>query len=256
MRNPIKITVLFLSFVLFLSCFGFSYANEPDNERNDIDISFFSSPTSESFNLIYYNSLKKYYFDQIEKAYRHLLISARRENFRGYCAMYVNNLLVYFGINKTYIKGNANTLFSLYSSKSYTDNGYFIEAISAKEHSLKEALSMISETNAPAEKIMVLFSKGATEKGKEFGHVFYVNAIINDEVIFSESSPSIFPDRTVSDGKPMALSIKEVCEKYEYYKFEGIICFTSISEHPSYTELWNKMRCCYTVADTLRYRRK
>lgn len=248
---------LFFVCIMFLafgpgSVFAVSSDNDLDREiiQNDFSVS------RDKFTSFYENSLIRFYFKQVDKAYRDLLISTRRDNFRGYCAMYVNNLLVYFGINHNYIKGNANTLYSQYSAMSYTDNGYFIESISAKEHTLKESLALLSDPECPVEKILVIFSKGATEKGKEFGHVFYVNALIEDTVVFSESSPSIFPDRTVPDGKPMALTIDDICNKYDYYKFEGIIYFSSISEEPSYSDYWYNASCRYALADVCHYRRK
>lgn len=199
------------------------------------------------FSSLYKLSLERFYAKQIETAYQALLKTTNREDFRGYCAMYVNNLLVYFGINSSYIKGNANLLYSLYSAKSYTDNGFFVEDYSAKNYSLKDALSLFTDSDTPEERILVIFSKGATEKGKEFGHVFYVNAILGDKVIFSESSPSIFTDRVVQDGKPLILTVDEVCEKYAYYKFEGVIQFTSFSEPSSFIHHLRERDCRYLL---------
>lgn len=234
--------------LLFVFC-AFSHDNLSGNsaaEREPLEIP--SSFSSENFSLLYKRSLIRFYCKQIRIAYHNLLLITRRDNFRGYCAMYVNNLLVYYGVNRDYIKGNANVLFSLYSGKSYTDSGYFIESISAKDYSLHEALSLFSMSESPEEMILVVFSKGATEKGKEFGHVFFVNAIIGDTVIFSESSPSIFEDGTVPDGCPLILSIDQVCDKYAYYKFEGIIHFSSFSEPPLYANFWKNKACHFSAS--------
>lgn len=213
------------------------------DEENSVSATFSAS----DFARLYKLSLVDFYRGQISKAYKTLLRNTRRENFRGYCAMYVNNLLVYYGVNDTYIKGNANTLFSLYSKKSYTDTGYFIESVSAKEYTLKEALTLYA-TDSPTEIILVVFSKGATEKGKEFGHVFYVNAIIGDTVVFSESAPFAIDNEIIPEGSPIVCSIDQICEKYKYYKFEGILHFVSLSEPPFFLSHWRDIKCRHMLS--------
>ena len=247
--RPCKQFMICIIVVALILCF-FPYCSQAENEMTSpektIDLSQ-NSVSAESFSEFYHYALSHFYAKQITKAYNALLYQTRRDNFRGYCAMYVNNLLVYFGINHAYIKGNANVLFSLYDAKSYTDNGYFIETLSAKEYTLSDALLALSASESPIENILVVFSKGATEKGREFGHVFYVNAIIGNQVIFSESSPFVLSDDTViQDGKPIIMSINQVCNKYEFYKFEGTIHFTSLSMPHSFTEFWYGARCNYS----------
>lgn len=241
-----KIFITLLSACLFLSFCGFSYSRNLNTQFTEADYEIPSSFTAENFYRMHAHRLIRYYCKRVEAAYRHLIRITRRDNFKGYCAMYVNNLLVYYGINSEYVKGDANVLYSKYSSKSYTDNGYFIEAISAKDYTLREALLLYTQAGSPSENILVIFSKGATEKGKEFGHVFYVNCIIGNTVVFSESAPSVFETVTVPEGAPLVCSIDEVCEKYANYKFEGLIHFTSLSEPPAYIEYWHEKNCKYT----------
>lgn len=243
-ENGLKIVIVFI-LIIGLAMPFFSVRSESADpiavEQDCTEVS------ADSFSALYKLGLIRFYKKQISSAYESLLQSTHRDDFKGYCAMYANNLLVYFGINKTYIKGNANSLYSIYSPKSVTDNGFFVEEFPAKKYSLKEALSLFSCFEAPQEKFLVIFSQGATEKGKEFGHVFYVNGIIGDTVVFSESSPSFFSKNTVPEGEPLILTIDEVCEKYAYNKFEGIIHFSSLSEPPSFTDFWRGKTCRYEI---------
>ena len=169
--------------------------------------------------------LERLYSTDIREAYRAVLKSTNRENFRGYCAMYVNNLLVYYGINRSYIKGNANVLYGIYSRKQETDGGYTVEATPMRSSNMEEILLSLSADGTPREFYLLAFSKGQTEKGKEFGHSVFINVVIGDTVVYSESAPVQHGDVYIQDGDPVVCSVAELVNRYRYCKPDGIVHF-------------------------------
>lgn len=182
---------------------------------------------------MYGEALMNACLSEVREAYAAVLKAANRKDFKGYCAMYVNRLLVHFGINVEYIKGDANRLYGIYSHMEETDGGYKIKLYPARQYSLEEALGTILAENDQPRHIMAVFSKGVTEKGQEFGHVVYINCIANGQVVYSESSPYRVDNTTVVEqGEPLVCSVGEFAERYRYYKADGVVWFVKEGEIP------------------------
>lgn len=151
---------------------------------------------------------------------------AGRSSFSGYCGKYVNNMLVYYGINTRYIGGDGNDAFNNYAYAKGTSGGYRIEIYSRRYYTLQEALETLSRRSCISRNILVGFSRGRSSKGRKFGHAVYIDSIIDGKIYFSESyDVEIQEDVIIPEGTVFVWDIDTFCEYYAVCKLDGLIHF-------------------------------
>ena len=164
--------------------------------------------------------------EQIRTTYKKAKKSARRKNFKGKCAAYVNRQLLVLGINKKYVGCNGNREFDTYCKKAETTGGYRITAYSHKQYTLKAALEAIAKSDPHARNILVGFEKGFSKAGKRYGHALFIHGIENGMVYFSDNFARRIDGKRYKEGDPIVCSIATFVKLYKKCRFDGIIHFT------------------------------
>jgi len=164
--------------------------------------------------------------EQIRETYRKAKKSARRKNFKGKCAAYVNRQLLVLGINKKYVGCNGNREFDVYCKKAETTGGYRITAYSHKQYTLKAALEAIAKSDPHARNILVGFEKGFSKAGKRYGHALFIHGIENGMVYFSDNFTRRIDGKRYREGDPIVCSIDRFAKLYRKCRFDGVIHFS------------------------------
>ncbi|MCC8076790.1 MAG: S-layer homology domain-containing protein [Oscillospiraceae bacterium] len=145
-------------------------------------------------------------------------------SFQGLCGMSVNSTLMVLGINNTYIVANGNQEWNIYSGKATSSGGYEIRTYNAREYTLKTALEAIDQSDN-AVNLMVCFDRSPSLKGATYGHVFFIHAVIDGTVYYTESFATTWNGEKVPEGELIAVAIEDLCNYYIAYTFEGIVQF-------------------------------
>lgn len=150
--------------------------------------------------------------------------SAEMESLNGFCGKMASHQLMHMGINTGLLTNDGNKLFDMYSQMKMTSGGYYINAYSAKEFSLLEALNNISQNGTKdVYNILIGFEWTNTEAGKEFGHACVINAILNGKVYFVES---FYTQLGGEEGNVTVCSIEEFVNIFaDWTIYEGAIHF-------------------------------
>lgn len=163
---------------------------------------------------------------------------SKRDTFRGYCGAYINSLMMVYGINTEYVKGNGNQIFDNYKKLDVSTGGYTITAYDCREYTLEEALLDISTQNAIAHNIVVGFTRSPrSEAGKKYGHCVYVDTLMNGMVYYSECYTVKFGEEAIESGTPLVRTLEEFLDYYKNYKLDGVLYFTLPEEQSEEIEL-------------------
>lgn len=149
--------------------------------------------------------------------------AARRSSFHGWCGLMVSHQLKELGINKKRVSLNGNDQYDYYCDMEMTTGGYYINAYDAADYSLKEALLAVSrDGKRDVRNIMVGFQWTNTSAGRYYGHVLFINGIIDGTVYFVESFDFHFGD----EGTVISCSIDTFVDFFDKWtSFEGLIHF-------------------------------
>lgn len=161
---------------------------------------------------------------RVVDTYRAALERAELETFAGWCAKSVNNHLMVLGINTRYIPCNGNAEWESYAYRQMTSGGYPIRTYAATDYTLKKALRAAAQSDHTSN-IMVCFQEGRTNKGKRYGHTFYIHTILDGMVYFAESFRTDWPFGTIEEGNLIKVSIEDLCSYYDICGFEGLVQF-------------------------------
>lgn len=165
---------------------------------------------------------------------------AKRDTFRGYCGAYINSLMMVYGINTQYVKGNGNQIFDNYKNVQVTTGGYTVAAYDCREYTLEEALLDISAQNEIAHNIVVGFTRSPrSEAGKKYGHCVYIDTIVDGMMYYSECYVVKFGEETIESGTPLVRTLEEFVEYYKKYKLDGVLYFTLPVEETTEEEFVN-----------------
>lgn len=174
---------------------------------------------------------------RIVEMYEAALARSRKKSFKGYCGAYINNLMMVYGINTQYVKGNGNQIFDNYKKMEVTTGGYVVHAYNRKEYTLEEALQDIASQEEIVHNIVVGFSKSPTKAGKKYGHCVYIDTIMNGMVYYSECYTVKFGEETIESGTPLVRTLEEFLDYYKNYKLDGVLYFTLPEEQSEEIEL-------------------
>ena len=148
-------------------------------------------------------------------------------SFRGYCGAFVNRHVYLMGITTSIPWGNGNQQYDNYVNLEYTSGGYRVEAVSAKQYTLKNALNALtSNGTVDVYNLIVGFQRTNTTAGRKYGHAAFVHAILDGMVYYSESYSTTINGKYYSEGSPIVLTIEQFAKYYGgWTTFEGVIHF-------------------------------
>lgn len=165
--------------------------------------------------------------ERIWEMYETALEQSGRESFRGYCGAYINNLMVAYGINTEYVKGNGNQIFDNYKRLEVSTGGYTITAYDCREYTLEEALEEIAAADEIAHNIVIGFTRSPkSEAGKKYGHCVYIDTLMNGMVYYSECYAVKFGEETIEAGTPIVCTVEEFLDYYRKHTLDGVLYFT------------------------------
>ena len=164
---------------------------------------------------------------QITDTYQLALTSSNRYSFRGYCGAFVNWHVYLLGITNTVSTVNGNQQYDFYAKQTVTSGGFTVEALSAQQYSMKEALNVLTENGTVnVYNLIAGFQRTNTTAGRKYGHAVFIHAVINGMVYFSESYSTNFLGTYYPEGTPIVCSIEQFCKYYGgWTTYEGMIHF-------------------------------
>lgn len=165
---------------------------------------------------------------QIVSTYKSAKKLAGRNSFSGYCATLVNWQLYLLGINTEKIGNNGNQEYDYYSALTHSSGGYRINAYSASRYTLRDALNAATRNGTKnAYNLIVCFQSTRNSlAGRLYGHAFFIHAVIDGVVYFSESSSVSVGGSYFPAGSAVSCTIDELCSYYATWgTYEGLICF-------------------------------
>ena len=164
---------------------------------------------------------------QITDTYARALQACKVQSFRGYCGLFVNYHVYLLGITSSVQGGHGNQQFDNYRYQSYTTGGYKVEALSAKQYTMKAALNQLTQNGTvDVYNMIVGFQYTNTTAGQQYGHATFVHAIIDGMVYYSESFSCTVNGKYYPEGSPIVVTIDQFCKYYgSWTTFEGVIHF-------------------------------
>lgn len=166
---------------------------------------------------------------QVSQSYYTACATAGKESFHGYCGMMVAHQLNAVGITRGALQMDGRDQFNYYAARKVTNAGYHIQPYGVQEFSLQQALEEITKDGTrDAYNILVGFQWTNTDAGRQFGHVVFINGILDGIVYFAESfyCPLGGPEGTV-----ITCTIEEFARYFNRWaSFEGLIHFGSYQD--------------------------
>ena len=162
-----------------------------------------------------------------DKARYHRCAGSNYTWFSGGCAHLCNVQLLMLGINKKYIGANGCDEWDNYYKLSYTAGGYKIHAYPTANYTVGSALQAIEDECPIATNIMMCFSRTNSKLGKTYGHSFFIHAIIDGNVYFTDNFTISYKGMYFESGDVVVMSIAQ-CQAYygrSWFTFEGCIWF-------------------------------
>ena len=164
---------------------------------------------------------------QITDTYKKALKGYGGTSFRGYCGVFVNWHVYVMGINTGFSSANGNQQYDLYAKREYSTGGFRIEAFSARNYTLKQALNAVTNNGTvDVYNLIVGFQRTNTTAGQKYGHAAFVHAILDGKVYYSESYSASINGKYYPEGSPIVLTIDQFCAYYgAWTTFDGVIHF-------------------------------
>ncbi len=159
--------------------------------------------------------------------YRQARRIAGVSSFHGICAFLVNAQTYLLGIDTRRSGLNGNMEFDYYSKMELTDGGYRVRSFPASAYTLRQALDAVTACGrVDAYNLMVGFQSTTTELGQMYGHVLFINGIVDGTVYFTESYSASLGGKYWAEGTPIYCDIDTFCDYYEdWTQFDGLIYF-------------------------------
>ena len=164
---------------------------------------------------------------QITSTYKAARKISGRKSFSGYCASLVNWQMYLMGITEEKVSNNGNQEYDYFAKLNYTSGGYRVNAYPATRYDLEDALNLVSRDGTmDVYNMIVCFQTTKSAASAQYGHAFFVHAIIDGVVYFSESSSMSINGKYYPEGSAIACPIKEFCAYYARWAvYEGLIYF-------------------------------
>lgn len=161
---------------------------------------------------------------EVRQLYKDCLRASGRESFFGMCGLATSYQLWKLGINQELEVHDGNKQFDSYKDRKVTTGGHDIQAYSAKDYSLTEALNLVSRNGTRSVRnILVGFQWTDTAAGAAYGHACVINAIQDGTVYFTESFNYAFGKL---EGQTITCTIDQFEDFFDgWTTYEGIIYF-------------------------------
>ena len=150
------------------------------------------------------------------------------------CAHLVNMKLMILGVNNRYVGANGKDEYDNYKNLGYDKTGtlynnkYKVHVYPASKYTVGSALQAIKKECSIATNIVVGFERTNDSAGRIYGHAFYIEGLIGDNVYFTENfTIAYYSEMYFEAGDPVVMSISQ-CQAYygrSWFTFEGIIWF-------------------------------
>ncbi len=152
-----------------------------------------------------------------------------RSSFNGYCGTMVGYQLKGLGINTNLWAVDGNKHYDHYINMKETSTGYKITCYSASSGTIEQIINSITKNGTvDAYNLLVGFQKGSTSSaGQTYGHVMFINGIIDGTVYFCESYNATIGGKWYKEGTVISCSISTFANYYKNActQFEGIVHF-------------------------------
>lgn len=161
---------------------------------------------------------------QLRSLYRQVQYRSGYRNLRGLCGLMTSYQLHILGIDETLQMYNGNQQYDAYKNLALTTGGFRVDAYSAKEYNMEEALATATHNGTrDAYNILLGFQWTNTEAGAYYGHANMVHTIQDGTVFFMEGYNSMFGGPA---GTPIVCTIPELVDFYDdWTSLEGVIVF-------------------------------
>lgn len=161
---------------------------------------------------------------QISSTYGKILSATGTEDMAGYCGLMSSYQLYFLGVDKYMNAHNGKDEFDAYKDLTVTTGGHRVNAYSAEEYTLEQALNAITNNGTRnAYNILLGFHSTTTEEGSLYGHASVIHAIIDGTVYFMENFDSSIGG---AEGTPIKCSIESIAQFYSgWTSFEGAVEF-------------------------------
>lgn len=163
-------------------------------------------------------------------SYKEALKLAKRNNFFQYCGTMVGYQLKALDINPDLFGLDGNLHYDHYKTMTKTSTGYKINLYPASKGTIEQTLNAITKNGTiDAYNILVGFQKGGTSPaGQKYGHVMFINGIIDGIVYFCESYNPTIDGKWHKEGTVISCSIAVFADYYKRActQFEGIVHFS------------------------------
>lgn len=162
--------------------------------------------------------------NQISSTYGKILSATGTEDMAGYCGLMSSYQLYFLGVDKYMNAHNGKDEFDAYKDLTVTTGGHRVNAYSAQEYTLEQALNAITHNGTRnAYNILLGFHSTTTEEGSLYGHASVIHAIIDGTVYFMENFDSAIGG---AEGTPIKCSIARIAQFYsDWTSFEGAVEF-------------------------------
>ena len=166
---------------------------------------------------------------QVSYSYSKAKELSGKSSFNGLCATMVEYQLVALGINEYCLGGNGNDQFDNYKNRQTTTGGYHVTAYPSSNYSISSTLNLLTQNGTKdAYNILVGFTTGSGDAGKKYGHVVFINGIIDGIVYFCESFNATIGGKSYAEGAVISCSISTFANYYNAWTtLDGLIHFTN-----------------------------
>lgn len=156
--------------------------------------------------------------------YQKCLESAGLETFQGYCGKLAGYQLYHLGVTRYAEIRNGKDHYDYHASRGISSGGYYINAYSAEDYTLEEALNALTDNgNRNVYNILLGFEWTNTEAGGTYGHAAVITGIENGIVYMVEG---YYTSLGGEAGNLIRCTISQLAAFFDSWTiFEGLIHF-------------------------------
>ena len=158
--------------------------------------------------------------------YQKSLHSAGVESFKGYCGKLAAHQLYHLGVTRYAEIRNGKDHYDYHVDQQVSSGGYYVNAYSAQEYTLEEALNAVSDYGTrDVYNILLGFQWTNTEAGGLYGHAGVITGIEDGKVYMTEG---YWTPLAGDEGNLICCTIPELAAFYDSWTvFEGLIHFSN-----------------------------
>ena len=162
--------------------------------------------------------------EQIRSMYSRVQRTTGQRDLSKLCGTKVGYELYYLGITSSPLILDGRDQFDAYKDKEFTSGGHRVQAYSAYEYSLREALYAVTNGGTKdVYNILIGFNWTNSTAGRRYGHAVVIHAILDGVMYFSEGFNTAHDNGV---GTPSVCTIDAFTADYgRWSSFEGLVWF-------------------------------